>query len=929
MIVFNNKLLNEKNLKESCVKSENARIADYSMDKKSDVGVQSIDNKKIASGYPIPEYPSSVCDEVNKKIENLQPVNCAVNSGTSLKSASSGHQKHSFNSLVQSGNPVLKHSIEDLIKNGKEGDQFLNKKRLKKSKNNFIDDEAEDDDEIVDDEEENDIDKDEYDLNDSFINDEEEKNTEEINYNKINNELIEKDSFFKEENENKYIVLKEKDFLEYFDVRNCLNFNKDLQNDLNNFLVNYIKEKNINYQFKTKIKVFDKFYIFWYQFLSFTSFIFKINNNIEFEIWDDLDIHEVGSSIIEFILILLEKKLERNGILLNFLNFYIFQKNFDNDLLVLYNNIQRLFPSLPNPEFVFFNIVQNPGQNIVKFYKVNLLNYIKYEKEFADFYKDKAKDYDLKLNKLEEEDKQKLIEKNIKNKEYLENAREQLKVIENGYFYNDNFDNDFEIVDNKEKLFKVNYTLNTKSFGFVIYMDKLNYNLEKLECNKEIHMPHYLPVLCKAVLFYLKRFIPNKHLLNIIIAHEHGEKNFKCHIQGFLEFSDRINLKICPGSFKVKYFLENNIENQDKEKEQLQNYLIMFQSAKNKFALQNYVKKKDALVPYNKFMEYQFDNKTVSEAFEKFENIEFHDENDKDKDKSDNNELYNMLLNLPGLDYNTLKEICLNNDSTSAKKFIIQNFEKIIKVNQLCNSNVEVPSFKWTFPEYAIQYIDNYKKDMPGFLDNDLYTFFHETYNWFNNFCLNNDPNFFDNKNSNRKLGLLVYGDRGIGKTTFFQNFCGDFPNPKDNPFIIYCRNTIAWEDFEKKLDTVQLIILDDITFIKNQKEVLKGLIVGQPVTMRSLYIDNKTFNKSVPCIILTNNFETYQYMCNSNEFYLDLVKFGIDFYIGPPGTAPVRENHVFNSWGVKAKINEYKSKKKQLNNNNYNNLFNINKIFN
>ena len=98
---------------------------------------------------------------------------------------------------------------------------------------------------------------------------------------------------------------------------------------------------------------------------------------------------------------------------------------------------------------------------------------------------------------------------------------------------------------------------------------------------------------------------------------------------------------------------------------------------------------------------------------------------------------------------------------------------------------------------------------------------------------------------------------------------------------------------------------------------------------MRSLYIDNKTFNKSVPCIILTNNFETYQYMCNSNEFYLDLVKFGIDFYIGPPGTAPVRENHVFNSWGVKAKINDYKAKKKSLNNNNYNNLFNINKIFN
>ena len=482
MIVFNKKLLKKDNLKETYIKQDNAGISDYPEDKKSLVGVQSIENKEIALGYPVPNYVSSVCDENNKKTEKTQEVHYAVNASTGLKSASSGQQKQSFNSLVV-GNPVQKPTLESLIKNGKEGDFFLCKKRQKKSKNEFIDDQAEDSDDNEDNEE-NDTDKDEYDLNDSFINDEEEKNQEQINYNAINNDILEKDSFFKDEKENKYIVLKEKDFLEYFDVRNCLNFSKDLQNDLNNYLVCYIKEKNIKYDFKTKIKVFDKFYIFWYQFLSFTSYIFKINNNIEFDLWDDLDIHEVASSITEFLVILFEKKMERNGILLNFLNFYIFQTNFDNDLLLLYNKIQRLFPSLPNPEFVYFNIVQNPGQNIVKFYKVNLLNYVKYEKEFCEFYKDKDKDYDAKLNKLEEEDKQKIIEKNIKNKEYLENAREQLKVIENGYFYNDNFDNDFEIVDNKEKLFKVNYTLNTKSFGFVIYMDKLNYNLDKLECNK-------------------------------------------------------------------------------------------------------------------------------------------------------------------------------------------------------------------------------------------------------------------------------------------------------------------------------------------------------------------------------------------------------------------------------------------------------------
>ena len=47
MIVFNKKLLNKNNLKETLVKSDNAGISDYPEDKKSLVGVQSIENKEI------------------------------------------------------------------------------------------------------------------------------------------------------------------------------------------------------------------------------------------------------------------------------------------------------------------------------------------------------------------------------------------------------------------------------------------------------------------------------------------------------------------------------------------------------------------------------------------------------------------------------------------------------------------------------------------------------------------------------------------------------------------------------------------------------------------------------------------------------------------------------------------------------------------
>ena len=70
--------------------------------------------------------------------------------------------------------------------------------------------------------------------------------------------------------------------------------------------------------------------------------------------------------------------------------------------------------------------------------------------------------------------------------------------------------------------------------------------------------------------------------------------------------------------------------------------------------------------------------------------------------------------------------------------------------------------------------------------------------------------------------------------------------------------------------------------------------------------------------------------MCKNNEFNCDLVKFGIDFYIGPPGTAPVRNNFVFNSWGIKEKIKENAERKQKnrfnnysLYNNHYNNIFN------
>ena len=82
-------------------------------------------------------------------------------------------------------------------------------------------------------------------------------------------------------------------------------------------------------------------------------------------------------------------------------------------------------------------------------------------------------------------------------------------------------------------------------------------------------------------------------------------------------------------------------------------------------------------------------------------------------------------------------------------------------------------------------------------------------------------------------------------------NFCGIYNNFYENPYIIYCRNTLDSLTFMEKKDTAQLIILDDITYIRQQKEMIKGLCAGQPVTLRSLYVDNMKFQRCCPVVIL------------------------------------------------------------------------------
>ena len=159
------------------------------------------------------------------------PVTKQVSSGDSLKANLSG--ENSQINLV-AGNPVLKpvakeyilnlNNLEEnknieinLLNKKRNKDEFFEeKKKLRKIKNEYIDDEASASDKSIIDSEDNN-EKNEYDLNDKFIDDNNENNNNNfLDYINYNNKI--------DENKDKYIVLNPKKFIETFDVDNCLNY---------------------------------------------------------------------------------------------------------------------------------------------------------------------------------------------------------------------------------------------------------------------------------------------------------------------------------------------------------------------------------------------------------------------------------------------------------------------------------------------------------------------------------------------------------------------------------------------------------------------------------------------------------------------------------------------------------------------------------
>lgn len=422
---------------------------------------------------------------------------------------------------------------------------------------------------------------------------------------------------------------------------------------------------------------------------------------------------------------------------------------------------------------------------------------------------------------------------------------------------------DYEV--NKDlpaKKFYTNEKLSTKGLGIVIYMDKSKYT-DDPEKDRHIHFPYNNKVFGLVVLKWLESMVPDQAPKELIVNHEHGELNKKCHKQVYLKFNSKIQCHIRPSYFD----LDN------------QRYLCMAQAASSDIKLRQYCMKKDE-VTKERFFSFDFSAKLKVREYislVKKEGInELNEAQIKVKDQT-----LDKLFEVDELNDKTYKEI-FDEAGPHNKEIMIRDKDKIFELRKAFDSiKSEKKEYVWHFPSHALDYMNTHDDSL-----SKVYAICHK---WFERYCVNNNPD--DHSLGTRKKALLIYGLRNKGKTTFIKSFIDD-PNvdtSKSQP-IVYCRQNIAAKNFIDKEKTAKLLILDDIHFISKQKEMIKALMVGESVNIESKHVDNYIWSKSLPCVILTNNVYVYIYLTTSIEFKTELYSIATASYLGPEGTEPVNE---------------------------------------
>ena len=392
----------------------------------------------------------------------------------------------------------------------------------------------------------------------------------------------------------------------------------------------------------------------------------------------------------------------------------------------------------------------------------------------------------------------------------------------------------------------------SKSFGIVVYMDDIMY-VDDYEKNKDIHFPIPKEYF---ILYFLKHLydkgIGKKNEVEcIVIGHEHGETNGKCHMQIYIKFEQKIRKKILPGKVTIDGL----------------NYLYMAQKTKTPAKLRNYCKKGGdfyELIPC----------KTIKDILR---------ENALLDDLMDVDDPYDKLLNTENLSDKQILTIFKNCPITEYKKDFMCNGKKIYETyNNYIKKEQDIPEFNWSFPKHIYNHIEN------NFGAQDKQSIaFAKLYTWFKTYC---EPEGY----FRRKALFLFSLAGGVGKSYFARSLVPEI-SICNSPYYVYCRGTLDASEFLKKDKTAKLVILDDINYISNDIEIWKALTVSEPTNIRSPY-HNIPWKHSLPCIMMSNNIKTLKFWMETEDLKSRCIFVGIDFYIGPPGTDS-EENHKVDSF--------------------------------
>lgn len=437
--------------------------------------------------------------------------------------------------------------------------------------------------------------------------------------------------------------------------------------------------------------------------------------------------------------------------------------------------------------------------------------------------KDKDEDKDKDKNKEKDKDTDNVIINSINN------VAEASDISENKYV---------DMKNNK-----------SKSIGVVMYMQDTAYSKNKDE-NKDIHIkgaaaPSFLAKIIKKIFEELYEI----NIIELVMGHEHGEINNKCHLQIIIVFENMFRKIMKPGALKI-------ITEDSKIC-----LLYMQQKTRNVYALKNYCsKERDAtIVKKNEIIKFNYDEN--KDPFIYIRN---------NCDKISIEEGRQRLLQYDA-------QLYFKNSN---------NFENALK--KIITEEPPVP-FQWMpIPEY-----------LKKLYLSDGSTFYDSFNRWYQMYCVNGDS-------LDRKKALCIYSKkRAMGKSYFVRHLVS---HPD---YVLEFNNTLCWKKNLNK-GIHKLLLLDDMKIIsENSKAMWKSLVASEPTTLRGAWL-NEEFTERLPCIITTNDIEMLKLFRDDELFNTQVFIIEITQYMGAPGTQreDLMRNEFIISDETAEKLNKLNTKK-------------------